>query len=257
MMGLLAGGLLLVAPPVLLLLRIFRRKSIVYGPVRFFLQLGLRLVGVRVEVEGLEKLDPKQSYLFLSNHQSLLDIVVLLSSLKRTPAFLIKKEMFRIPIFNPGLYWIDCVPVDRSNRERAIQSVHRAAAKMRQGCDFVAYPEGTRTRTGKLQPFKKGPFYMAIEAGVPIVTITVEGAYDLMPKGAIRCLPGTVRLTVHEPIPVHGYNSGNVEQLIALVRQTIASRLSECAAASLWPSPPRNDDEPRIIRSHDAQRNLC
>lgn len=230
MILLFAFGVVGVAPPLLLLFLFIRRKAIIFGPVRLFFRVGLWLVGVRVQVEGLEHLDPHQSYLFLSNHQSMLDILVLLVHLPRTPAFLIKRELFRLPVFNPGLYWIDCVPVDRSHRERAIESVHRAAAALRRGIDFVAYPEGTRTRTGQLQPFKKGPFYMAIEAGVPIVPITVAGAFALMPKGPIRCRPGTIRLVFHPPVPVEGYTAETLDELIARVRQAIASALDEAHA---------------------------
>jgi 1-acyl-sn-glycerol-3-phosphate acyltransferase len=230
MILLFAFGVVAVAPPLLILFLFIRRKEIIYSPVRFFFRLGLRTVGVRVEVQGLEHLDPRQSYLFLSNHQSMLDIIVLLAHLRRTPAFLIKKELFRLPVFNPGLYWIDCVPVDRTHRDRAVESVHRAAAALRRGIDFVAYPEGTRTRTGRLQPFKKGPFYMAVEAGVPIVPVTVDGAFDLMPKGTIRCRPGRVRLTFHPPVPVHGYTVETLDDLMARVRRTIALALPESEA---------------------------
>ncbi len=231
-------SLAVIAPPLFLLFLLVRHKRVLYAPARAFIRVGLRLGGVRFEVLGLERLDPRQTYLFLSNHQSLLDPLIQLVGLKRDIAFLAKKELFRWPLLNPGLYWIDCAPIDRSNRERAIESLRRAAEKLKRGVSFLAYPEGTRTPNGRLLPFRKGVFFLALEAGVPIVPVTILGTYEVMPKGPLRCRPGHVRVLVHEPIPTTSYGVTAIKTLMADVRRAIASVLPE-SAASGSPCPAR------------------
>ncbi len=218
-------SLAVIAPLLFALFLLLRRKRVLYAPARFFIRIGLRLGGVRFDVQGLEKLNSRQTYLFLSNHQSLLDPLIQLVGLKRDLAFLAKKELFRWPLLNWGLRWIDCAPIDRSDRERAIESLRQAAEKLKRGVSFLAYPEGTRTPDGTLLPFRKGVFLLALEAGVPIVPVTILGAYGVMPKGPLRCRPGHVRLIVHEPIPVIASRAGDLEDLIATVRRAIASAL--------------------------------
>jgi len=226
-------SLAVIAPPVFALFLLSRRKRVLYASARFFIRIGLRLGGVRFDVVGVEKLDPHQAYLFLSNHQSLLDPLIQLVGLGRDLAFLAKKELFRWPLLNPGLHWIECVPIDRSNRERAIESLRGAAEKRRRGVSFLAYPEGTRTPDGTLQPFRKGVFLLALEAGVPIVPVTIRGAYDVMPKGPVRCRPGRIRVIVHDPIPTTSYCAETIESLIAGVRRAIASALPESAVSEV------------------------
>jgi len=220
-----------VAPPVFLLFLLVRRKGVPYAAARAFIRLGLRLGGVRIEVIGLERLDPHRTYLFLSNHQSLLDPLIQLVALKRDIAFVAKKELFRWPLLNPGLYWIDCAPIDRANRERAIESLRQAAEKLKRGVSFLAYPEGTRTPDGTLLPFRKGVFVLALEAGVPIVPVTIRGAYEVMPKRPLRCRPGCVRVIIHDPIPTTAYRAETIEALMADVRRAIVSALVESPSA--------------------------
>jgi len=216
-----------IAPLLFALFLVLRRKRVLYAPARFFIRMGLRLGGVRFDVQGLEKLNSHQTYLFLSNHQSLLDPLIQLVGLGRDLAFLAKKELFRWPLLNWGLRWIDCVPIDRSDRERTIENLRQAAEKLKRGVSFLAYPEGTRTPDGTLLPFRKGVFFLALEAGVPIVPVTILGAYEVMPKGPLRCRPGHVRLIVHEPVPVLAFRAGNLKDLMATVRCAIASALPE------------------------------
>jgi len=224
-------SLAVVAPLLFALFLLLRHKRVLYAPARLFIRIGLRLGGVRFEVVGLERLDPRRTYLFLSNHQSLLDPLIQLVGLKRDLAFLAKKELFRWPLLNPGLYWIECAPIDRSNRARALESLHQAAEKLKRGVSFLAYPEGTRTPDGTLLPFRKGVFFLALEAGVPIVPVTIRGTYEVMPKGPLRCRPGRVRVIVHEPIPTTAYGVTAIEALMADVRRAIASALPESAAS--------------------------
>jgi len=236
--------LLVLGAPALLLFFFIRNPKVIYRPTRLGCWLGFKVGGARFTIQGLEKLHPTQTYIFVANHQSWLDAPALLLYLRRDLAFLVKKELFRFPIFNPGLYWIGCAPIDRSNREAAIESVRLAAEIVRKGRGFIVYAEGTRTPDGRLHPLKKGAFYLALEAGVPIVPVTIDGTYDMMPKGPIRLRPGTAHITVHDPVDVTVYNPETVGELAELTRQIIQSALgNHCQTVrGLLLSDPRQTD---------------
>lgn len=217
--------LLVLGPLALLLFSLIRHPQVIFLPARFGCWLGFKVGGITVTVQGREKLQPDQPYIFVANHQSWLDAPALFLYLRRDLAFLAKKELFRLPIFNPGLHWIDCVPIDRSNRERAIESAQRAVEKVRRGRSFIVFPEGTRTRDGRMQPFKKGAFHIALQAQAPIIPVTIDGTYDIMPKGPIRVIPGTVHITIHDPIDVTAYSSETVEELAETAWRIVHSAL--------------------------------
>jgi 1-acyl-sn-glycerol-3-phosphate acyltransferase len=122
---------------------------------------------------------------------------------------------------------IGVVPVDRGNSQAAIESARKGAENLRNGKSYVVYPEGTRTQRGRLLPFKKGAFMMAIQAGVPVVPVTISGSAAIMPKGEVRVTPGTVRITVHEPISTAGFNRDNIAELMETTRERILSALSD------------------------------
>ena len=220
------AAIALIAPIVILLFLIIKNEGVIFKPVRFFVRAGLALVGVRVEVEGLERLDPNQPYILTPNHQSFIEVPLFVTYLDRYPAYLAKKEVFRYPIFGYGIGLLKVVPVDRSNSPAAVESARKATEYLRQGKSYMVYPEGTRSKDGKLLPFKKGAFMMAIDAGVPVVPVTVSGATKIMPKGEFKVYPSTVRLTIHDPIPTTGYSKDNVTDLMARTREKIYSALS-------------------------------
>jgi len=220
----------LLAPLLILLVKITRNENFIYSPVRLFIRAGLSMVGVRVEVSGLEWLDPNQTYIFTPNHQSLIEVPLFVAYLGRNPAYLGKKEVFKYPVFGYGIRLIGMVPVDRSNSPAAVESAKLATENLRRGKSFVVYPEGTRSRDGSMLPFKKGAFMMAIDAGVPIVPVTVSGASKIMPKAQVKVFPSTVRITVHEPISSAGYSKENVVELMQRTRAKIFSALDETEA---------------------------
>lgn len=217
----------LLAPLLIALVLITKNENFIYSPVRLFIRAGLAMVRVRVEVSGLERLDPNQTYIFTPNHQSLIEVPLFVAYLGRNPAYLGKKEVFKYPVFGYGIRLIGVVPVDRSNSPAAVESAKLATENLRRGKSYVVYPEGTRSRDGHLLPFKKGAFMMAIDAGVPIVPVTVSGATKIMPKAKVKVFPSTVRLTIHEPISTAGYSKENVVELMKLTRAKIFSALSE------------------------------
>ena len=216
----------LVAPLMILGTIITKNENIMYAPVRFFVRLGLALVGVRVEAKGLDLTDPNQTYIFTPNHQSFIEVPLLVTYLKHNFAYLAKKELFKYPIWKQGITLIGVVPIDRSNTQSAVESARLATEKLRNGKSYVIYPEGTRSRDGRLLPFKKGAFMMAIEAGVPIVPVSISGSTKIMPKGEIKIFPSTVYITVHEPISTAGYSRENIAELMKTTRAKIVSALN-------------------------------
>ncbi|HSB08821.1 MAG TPA: lysophospholipid acyltransferase family protein [Blastocatellia bacterium] len=217
----------LVAPFLIGLVLITKNENLIYSPVRVFVRAGLAMVGVQVAVNGLERLDPNQTYIFTPNHQSLIEVPLWVAYLGRNIAYLGKKEVFKYPIFGYGIRLVGVVPVDRSNSAAAVESAKLATENLKRGKSYVVYPEGTRSKDGGLLPFKKGAFMMAIDAGVPVVPITISGATKIMPKGQIKIFPSTVRVTIHEPISTVGYSKDNIGELMEKTREKVFSALGE------------------------------
>lgn len=186
---------------------------------------GVRLTGVKVEVRGKENLDPKGTYIFMCNHVSNLDPPIVVPMIPGRTSVLVKKQVFQVPILSTAMHLADMIPVDRQNREAAIQSVKEAQRVMITGVHMTVFPEGTRSTDGRLQPFKKGPFHLALETGFPVVPMTIYGSETLMPKGKWSIKPGTVTLVFHEPIDPQKFTDR--EELTELVFNQIASALPE------------------------------
>src|SRR5438270_2961692 len=161
---------------------------------------GVRLAGVRVQTVGLDKLDPIRTYIFMSNHVSNIDPPILLPLIPKRTSVMAKKELFSYPLLGKTMRLGSLVPVDRGNREAGIAAVREAAAVLRQGINMTIFVEGKRSFDGKLLPFKKGPFYLAMEAGIPVVPVTIAGTHNVMPKRRFSIKPGWVTVIFHEPI---------------------------------------------------------
>ncbi|HKV42665.1 MAG TPA: lysophospholipid acyltransferase family protein [Blastocatellia bacterium] len=217
----------IIAPFIIALCWMTGNDEFIYRPVRLFVRAALAMVGVTVEVTGVDKLDPDQTYVFTPNHQSLIEVPMLLTYLGRNTAYLAKKEVFRYPMFGFGIGLMGVIPVDRTNSQAALESARLATANLKKGKSYVVYPEGTRSPDGRLLPFKKGAFMMAIAAGVPIVPVTVSGSASVMPKAKVEVIPGTIRITVHTPLGTEGFSKNNVSELIHQARERVLSALSE------------------------------
>ncbi|MFB3915444.1 MAG: lysophospholipid acyltransferase family protein [Terriglobales bacterium] len=185
---------------------------------------GVRIAGIRVDIVGRERLDPARAYVFMANHASNVDPPILMYNLPGRTSVLVKQELFRIPILGRAMRMGSLVPVDRSNRERAIASLRAAAEVLRAGIHMMVFVEGTRSPDGGLLPFKKGPFYLALETGAPIVPVTIVGTHKILPKGKILAKPGRVTLAFHEPVNPQDFS--DVTELMAVVRERIASGLT-------------------------------
>jgi len=186
---------------------------------------GVRMVGVKVEVAGSEKLDWNRTYIFMCNHASNLDPPIVIPVMPRRTSVLVKKELFRVPLLGRAMSLASLVPVDRQNRESAIASLHSAADVLRSGINLTVWPEGTRSRDGHLLPFKKGPFYLATETGVPIVPITLVGTHKAWPKGEFAVHPGPATVIFHQPIDPAAYSGQDA--LIEAVRERMRSGLPD------------------------------
>ncbi len=184
---------------------------------------GVWLTGVRVEVVGLESFDHSRSYIFMTNHASNLDPPIQVSLIPRQTSVMVKKELFKVPILGATMRMGKLVPVDRGNRDAGIEAVRAAKAVVEQGMNMLVYVEGKRSFDGKLLPFKKGPFYMAVECGVPVVPITIVGTHDIWPKGRFAIKPGRVKVLFHPPIEPKDF--GDRESLMEKVRTVIDSGL--------------------------------
>jgi 1-acyl-sn-glycerol-3-phosphate acyltransferase len=200
------------------------------GDIRFLYRVamwgawtGVRLAGVRVATVGLDGLDPRRTYVFMSNHVSNIDPPIMLPLVPRRTSVMAKKELFDYPLLGKTMRIGSLVPVDRGNREAGIAAVRAAATVLRQGINMTIYVEGHRSFDGKLLPFKKGPFYLAIECGVPVVPVTIAGSHYVMPKRRFAIKPGTVTVIFHPPIEPSDF--GSRECLMQKVRRAIDSGL--------------------------------
>ncbi len=184
---------------------------------------GVRLAGVSVRTLGMERLDPHGTYIFMSNHVSNLDPPILLPIIPGRTSVMAKKELFDYPLLGEAMRLGSLVPVDRGNRDAGIAAVRAAGEVIRQGINMTIFVEGKRSFDGKLLPFKKGPFYLAMECGVPVVPVTIVGTHEIMPKRRFSIRPGTATIVFHEPI--HPKDFGDRDALMAKVRAAIDSGL--------------------------------
>lgn len=196
---------------------------------------GVRLTGVQVEIIGRDRLDPARAYIFMTNHVSNLDPPIQIPIIPRRTSVMVKKELFKTPILGPAMRMASLVPVDRGNRDAGIEAVSAAKAVIQQGISMTIYVEGKRSFDGKLLPFKKGPFYLAMECGVPIVPMTIVGTHYAMPKKRFAIKPGLVKVIFHPPIEPGDF--GSRESLMEKVRATIEGGLPEEYRQRTPPSP--------------------
>lgn len=197
-----------------------------YNAALKIVRAAFRLAGIRVVTKGLENVPPHTACIFMANHVSNLDPPALLPRIPgRTSAFL-KRSLTRIPVLGYGLRLGEFVPVDRDGRvESAVESVAEARRVLDRGLHITTFVEGTRSRDGRLLPFKKGPFYLAMEAGAPCIPVSIHGTEGMMSKGSLRVLPGTAHIVFHPPIDPRDFSTR--EELMEAMRAAIASGLPE------------------------------
>ncbi len=182
------------------------------------------VLGIKVEVSGLDRIDPRTALIFMPNHISFLDGPLLEMLIPGAARVVLKKSVLRIPIVGLVMRFVGFVPVDRKGVKGGKRSIARAVRMVReQGYSFLIFPEGTRSRDGKLQRFRRGGFFLALETGAPIVPVTIRGTFELMPKGQKYARKGSVQVAFHDPIPTAGYTIETMTGLMEKVREAILS----------------------------------
>lgn len=221
---------LLIGAPAVLLAIATRRPSLLYRAGEIGVNLGLFLSGIHYTVSGAEHIRAVPAAVYAVNHASNVEPPILFAVLH--PLFprlrvLYKAELRKLPILTSAFDLAGFIPLERGNRDQSLPAIERAAEALREGNSFLIFPEGTRSRTGELLPFKKGGFVMALKAQAPIVPVAIKGARDAMRKGSPWIQPVTIRVSFGRPIATAGLGIDDREQLVADVRTQVERLLNE------------------------------
>jgi 1-acyl-sn-glycerol-3-phosphate acyltransferase len=222
-----------------LLSSIFDRSgSVQHGFARLWSWLILKTTLSPTRVAGLERLDRSRTYVFACNHVSALDIPLLYVYLPFQFRIIAKRELFRYPFLGWHLRRSGQLPIELENTRSSVRSLKRAVESLRSGMPLVVFPEGGRSRTGQIQPFLKGAFYIAIKAGVDVVPMALAGTYEVLPMNTFHIKPGPMELVIGDPIPTSGYSLHDIDALAARVQEAVEklyysrSRVPDPRAAS-------------------------
>jgi 1-acyl-sn-glycerol-3-phosphate acyltransferase len=214
------------APLGMVLAIMFRWKNLLYVLGHGGVALGTSLAGIRTRVAGREHLQPGRAVVFCSNHQSNIDPPILFQALHPRLHVLFKRELTKLPLLGRAFQLGGFVPIDRANREQSMAAIDEAAESLRQGNSFLTFPEGTRSRTGTLLPFKRGPFLMALKAQVPVVPVAIQGGTASMRKGSPIVRPTTVSVRIGTPVDTRGMDISDREKLADEVRARVEQLLA-------------------------------
>jgi len=218
---------LLATPLTIILLVSPRRSNLLVAAGRLWSRWLLAATGARVTFHGLENAYKHSPCVFIVNHQSFVDIWAMFSFIPPETRFVAKQELFRVPFLGWALKSSGCISINRGRRAEAIRSLRDAGELVRQGRSVVLYPEGSRSDDGRLSPFKKGGFHLALHAGVPVVPVAITGSFAVMPKNTLRVTPGPVEVFVETPIDVTPYQPGGYNELLAEVHGVIERRFHD------------------------------
>jgi len=220
--------LAILAIPLLLLCYMIRSKQPVIIYSKWTMRVGQIILGIRLEVYGQEKIDRTKPFIYMSNHMSILDGPLLFMLVPQAARVLLKKEVLKIPVVGHGMRLVGFVPVDRKGIRGGKKSIDRATKLIEEkGYSFLIFPEGTRSLDGRMQPFKRGGFFLAVKSRAAILPITLEGSYELMPKGSFFAKRGKISVIFHPPLPTHGYDIDSLPGLMGRTREIIESGLDE------------------------------
>jgi 1-acyl-sn-glycerol-3-phosphate acyltransferase len=182
-------------------------------------------MGLSFSLRGRDKVAPGASYIITPNHQSNADILALVRILPPRFRWVIKKELTKIPVFGWALSGTGAIAIDRSDPKQSVQTLQEATDKLKGSWSVLIYPEGTRTPNGRLLPFKKGAFMMAVQTGIPILPVTSNGAFKVLPKKTVWFRPGHITVTIGDPIVTAGLTEKDVPDLMERTRAAITKNL--------------------------------
>ncbi len=226
----------LLAIPVILVCYLFHWLKPVVFIGRSAVRLGRVVLGIKLEVTGLERIDPDTPYVIMPNHLSLVDGPLMFIIYPRFMRVIAKQELFRIPVLAQAMRIAEFIPVDRQGQEAGKKAILRAVGLIREkGQSFLIFPEGTRSRDGLLKKFRRGGFYLALQSETPILPVSIVGSYDLMSKGAFFTKKGTIQVAFHSPISISGYDEASMPRLMEAVRSTIAGGIAGMSTPKLVP----------------------
>lgn len=193
---------------------------------KWAVRVGQKILGIELEVARSGQIDNRSTYVFMANHASFLDGPMLYMLIPQALLVILKKSVFRIPILGQGMKVVGFIPVDRRHSGGGKKSIEKAVRRMREkGFSFLIFPEGTRSLDGRLQALRRGGFFLALESQAPIVPITIDGAFEIMPKGQFFAKRGKIRVDFLDPVPVEGYSIDTLHVLIEKVRDLIKAHL--------------------------------
>ncbi len=227
----------LIAYPLLIIITILTTLTIIIGcsignkdfwgyyPPMIWARCFCYILFIRTEIRGRENIDAKTSYVFVANHQGAFDIFLIYGYLGHNFKWMMKKSLFKIPLFGAACEAIGHIMVDRSSRAAVRRTMQHAERTLKDGVSLVVFPEGSRCEDGHLHPFKRGAFMLAEEFSLPVVPLTIDGAFHLLPKGTLNVHPGKVILTIHKPIMPPADGKYDVQQLMKESYNCIASAL--------------------------------
>jgi 1-acyl-sn-glycerol-3-phosphate acyltransferase len=218
---------LIVGPPGMLLSIVFRWKRVLYLLGHGGVRLGLALAGIQYRIAGAEHVPHDRAAVYCSNHQSNVDPPLLFAVVHDQMHILYKAEIDRIPVLARAFRLGGFIPIDRRNKEAAMRAIEAGARSLRSGNSFLIFPEGTRSKTAELLPFKKGGFVMAIKAGAPVVPVAIQGGRDAMQKGSWIIRPVTATVRIGPPIETAGLTLGDRDDVISRVRHEIEKMIAE------------------------------
>ena len=181
----------------------------------------IKVAGIELRTVGYDNVPKDRPVVFVCNHQSWFDIWVIASIVPGQTRFVAKKELQRIPVLGRAMRSAGHIYIDRQNRQKAFSAYEEASAYIKKGMSAVLFPEGTRSRTGELQPFKKGPFVLALAAQVPVVPVYIAGTFSLLPKGSLTLHPNPVAAMFGEPISTEGMEYEDRTRLMSLTRKAV------------------------------------
>ncbi len=183
------------------------------------------LVPLEIKVLGEENFSTEKSYIIVANHQSMADIIILQAYVKLTIKWIMKKELESIPLFGFACKKLGCIYVDRFNHKSALASMNAAQKNLSTNSSVIFFPEGTRTRDGKLLDFKKGAFRFAMATGIPILPVTIKDSINILPADSIDVSPGSASIIIHPPINMDNRSIEELDTILSITKKTIASAL--------------------------------